>query len=430
MPKAISNNTPSDASDQETPPGPTETVTIGDTRVTLLGTAHVSRTSAEEVARFLASGDYDAVAVELCPSRYRTLTQPDSWGETDLFRVIREGRAGTLAAHLAVSAYQQRLAEQLGVDPGAEMRAAIDAADEQAVPLWLIDREVGITLKRLLWGVPWTHRLALVGGLLTSFLSREKVTEDDIERLKEGDVLESTFGEFAEHSPRLYNHLVGERDRFMAARLRQEVAASRRSGSFDQGVGDGVETGNRDHVLAVVGAGHLAGMVDELSRSDAADPATTIDELNQMPPRRRWLRAIPWLVVAAVAVAFVMGFRQSAELGFRLMGEWVVINGALSALGAAIAGAHVLTVAGAFVAAPITSLNPTVGAGMVVAAIETGLRRPRVTDFDSLRSDITHLKGWWRNRVARILLVFIMSTMGSAIGTYLAGFRIIEQLVR
>ena len=413
MPKAISNNAASDPSDQGTPPGPTETVTIGDTRVTLLGTAHVSRTSAEEVARFLASGDYDAVAVELCPSRYRTLTQPDSWGETDLFRVIREGRAGTLAAHLAVSAYQQRLAEQLGVDPGAEMRAAIDAADEQAMPLWLIDREVGITLKRLLWGVPWTQRLALVGGLLTSFLSREKVTEDDIERLKEGDVLESTFGEFAEHSPRLYDHLVGERDRFMAARLRQQV-----------------EAGNANHVLAVVGAGHLAGMVDELGRGDAPDPATTVDELNQMPHRRRWLKAIPWLVVAAVAVAFVLGFRQSTEMGFRLMGEWVVINGTLSALGAAIAGAHVLTVAGAFVAAPITSLNPTVGAGMVVAAIETGLRRPRVADFDSLRSDITHLKGWWRNRVARILLVFIMSTLGSAIGTYLAGFRIIEQLIR
>lgn len=416
MSKAISNKDVSEASDapaQGSPAGPTETVTIGGTRVTLLGTAHVSRSSAEEVAELLASGDYDAVAVELCPSRYRTLTQPDSWGETDLFRIIREGRAGTLAAHLAVSAYQQRLAEQLGVDPGAEMRTAIDAAESDNIPLWLIDRDVGTTLKRLLWGVPWTQRLALMGGLLTGFLSREKVTEDDIERLKEGDVLESTFGEFAQHSPRLYNHLVGERDRYMAARLRQQV-----------------EAGGAENVLAVVGAGHLSGMVAELNRSDAPDPATTVDELSQMPPRRRWLRAIPWVVVAAVAVAFVLGFRQSTEMGFRLMAEWVVINGTLSALGAAIAGAHVLTVAGAFIAAPITSLNPTVGAGMVVAAIETGLRRPRVTDFDSLRSDVTHLKGWWRNRVARILLVFIMSTLGSAIGTYLAGFRIIEQLVR
>ncbi|HKJ72198.1 MAG TPA: TraB/GumN family protein [Gammaproteobacteria bacterium] len=392
--------------------GPTETVELGGTRITLLGTAHVSRTSAEEVRSLLDSGDYDAVAVELCASRYRTLTQPDSWGETDLFRVIRDGRAGTLAAHLAVSAYQQRLAEQLGVDPGAEMRAAVETAEGRAMPLWLIDREVGTTLKRLLWGVPWIQRLALMGGLLTSFMSREEVTEDDIERLKEGDMLESTFGEFAEHSPKLYEHLVGERDRYMAARLRQEAGS-----------------GGPGHVLAVVGAGHLAGMAAELRRTDASDPAETVAELDRLPPRRRWLRAIPWIVVTAVAVGFVIGFQRSPELGLRLMGEWVVINGALSALGAAIAGAHVLTVLGAFVAAPITSLNPTVGAGMVVAAIEAGLRRPRVADFDNLRSDITRIKGWWRNRVARILLVFIMSTVGSAAGTYIAGFRIIHQLL-
>jgi len=415
MAKATTQTAVSEAAeDAPATHGPTETVTLGDTRITLLGTAHVSRTSAEEVTAMLASGDYDAVAVELCPSRHRSLTQPDAWGDTDLFRVIREGRAGTLAAHLAVSAYQQRLADQLGIDPGAEMKAAIDAADERDLPLWLIDREVGITLKRLLWGVPWMQRLALMGGLLTGFMSREKVTEDDIERLKEGDMLESTFGEFAEHSPKLYDHLVGERDRYMAARLRQQVEGS-----------------EARHVLAVVGAGHLAGMAAELRREEAgtADAAETVAELDRMPPRKRWLRAIPWLVVAAVAVGFVIGFQRSPELGFRLMGEWVVINGALSALGAAVAGAHILTVLGAFVAAPITSLNPTVGAGMVVAAIETGLRRPRVTDFDNLRSDVTRFKGWWHNRVARILLVFLLSTIGSAAGTYIAGFRIIEQLL-
>jgi pheromone shutdown-related protein TraB len=227
-------------------------------------------------------------------------------------------------------------------------------------------------------------------------------------------MLESTFGEFAEHSPKLYEHLVGERDRYMAARLRQEVGG-----------------GEARNVLAVVGAGHLAGMAEELRReeAEAADPAETVADLDRMPPKKRWLRAIPWLVVAAVAAGFVLGFQRSPELGFRLMGEWVIINGALSSLGAALAGAHILTVLGAFVAAPITSLNPTVGAGMVVAAIETGLRRPRVTDFDNLRSDVTRLKGWWHNRVARILLVFLLSTIGSAAGTYIAGFRIIEQLL-
>ncbi|SCX97474.1 TraB/GumN family protein [Thiohalorhabdus denitrificans] len=392
--------------------GPTRTIQLGETRITLLGTAHVSRASAEEVTEQIRSGRYDAVAVELCPSRYRTLTQPEAWGEMDLFRVIREGRAGMLASHLALTAYQQRLADQLGVDPGAEMRSAIDAAEEADLPLWCVDREVGTTLKRLLWGVPWTQRLSLMGGLLTSFLSRDRVTEEEIERLKEGDWLESTFGEFAERSPLLYEHLVQERDRYMVGRLRQELE------------GDGPR-----HVLVVIGAGHLAGMAERLEHPPETEPAAELAELDRLPPKKRWLRAIPWVVVAAVVVGFVIGFQRSPELGLQMVGEWVLINGGLSALGAALAGAHILTILGAFLAAPLTSLNPTVGAGMVVAAIEAGLRRPRVADFTTLRNQVTHLQGWWKNRVARILLVFVLSTLGSAVGTYLAGFRIIGKLV-
>ncbi|MFA9460364.1 TraB/GumN family protein [Thiohalorhabdus methylotrophus] len=392
--------------------GPTRTIQLGEARITLLGTAHVSKASAQEVTDQVQSGHYDAVAVELCPSRYRTLTQPDAWGEMDLFRVIREGRAGMLASHLALTAYQQRLADQLGVSPGAEMRSAIKAAEGADLPLWCVDREVGITLKRLLWGVPWIQRMTLIGGLMTSFLSRDKVTEEEIERLKEGDWLESTFGEFAEHSPVLYDHLVRERDRYMVARLRQEIG----------------EAGPR-HVLVVIGAGHLNGMAQRLEGPAEHDPAAEIAELDRLPPRKRWLRAIPWAVVAAVVAGFIIGFQRSPELGLRLVSEWVVINGGLSALGAALGGAHILTILGAFLAAPITSLNPTVGAGMVVAAIETGLRRPRVADFTSLRTEVTRLRGWWHNRVARILLVFVLSTLGSAAGTYLAGFRILGQLV-
>jgi len=403
----------STAAESASPAGPMETVQLNGSRITLLGTAHVSRASVEEVRSQIESGAYDAVAVELCASRYRSLTQADDWEQTDLFRIIREGRAGMLASHLALSAYQQRLAEQLGVDPGAEMRAAIESTRDRDLPLWCIDREVGITLKRLLWGVPWLQRFALMGGILTSFLSRERVSEDEIERLKEGDMLESTFGEFADHSPKLFEHLVGERDRYMVARLRQET-----------------EDRPGQNVLVVIGAGHLNGMVEALRReSDGPDPAAEIAELDRIPPKKRWLRAIPWLVVAAVVVGFVLGFQRSPELGMRLVSEWVLINGALSALGAALAAAHPLTVIGAFVAAPLTSLNPTVGAGMVVAAIETGLRKPRVGDFTGLRRQVTHLRGWWKNRVARILLVFVLSTIGSAAGTYIAGFRIIEKLL-
>ncbi len=244
-------------------------------------------------------------------------------------------------------------------------------------------------------------------------MSRQKISEDEIERLKEGDILESTFTQFAEQARALYVPLIEERDRYMAARIREEIAR-----------------GDHRHILAVVGAGHLKGM-ERCLREDPASqppPGEIIAELDQVPRPSRWPRLIPWLIVALILAGFALGFRHSSELGWQLVGDWVIINGALCALGTLLALGHPLTVAGAFVAAPITSLNPTIGAGMVTAAMETYLRRPSVGDFSRLRNDTTHLKGWWRNRVARILLVFLFSSLGSAAGTYLAGFRIFDRL--
>lgn len=382
----------------------------GERKITILGTAHVSRASADKVRQLLAEGDYDAVAVELCPSRYHAIMDPDALAKMDLFEVMRKGQVPMVTASLALGAYQQRLAEQFGVEPGAEMRAAIHSAQRAGQPVWLIDREIGVTLKRIYRSIPWWRRLNLFAGLMASVVSREEVKEEDIERLKEGDMLETTFSEFAAEEKDLYRPLIDERDRYMAARLRQEL-----------------DNGAATNILAVVGAGHLQGMVRYL-RDDDEDAAAVVADLDQLAPRSRWPKIIPWLIVALVFLGFAIGFQRSPDLGWTLVVEWVVINGGLSALGALIAGGHPLTVIGAFVAAPITSLNPTIGAGMVTAAIEIYLRKPSVGDFGRLRQDTTHLRGWWHNRVARTLLVFLFSTLGSAIGTYLAGFRIFDHL--
>lgn len=389
---------------------PLPSVVRENVRFTLLGTAHVSRASADEVARAVRSGDYDAVAIELCASRFKAMREPDSLARMDLFQVIRQGRAGMVAASLALGAYQQRLAEQFGVEPGAEMKAAVDAARDAGLPLLLIDREIGVTLRRIYRRLGWWQRLNLVAGLMASLFSREQVTAEEIERLKEGDILESTFAEFARRSEALYDTLIRERDRYMAARLIEE--ARRRP---------------LGHVLVVVGAGHAAGLAERL-RAPPADPATEQAALEQTPPRRRGARLIPWIVVALVLSGFALGFSRSGALGWQLVLDWVLINGTLSALGAAAAGAHPLSVLSAFAGAPLTSLNPTIGAGMVVAAVEMALRRPRVSDFERLRRDVARPRGWWHNRVARTLLVFLFATVGSVIGTYVAGFRIVERL--
>ena len=381
-----------------------------DARVVLLGTAHVSRASAEEVREQLDSSDYDAVAVELCNSRYLSLIDPDAITRMDLFQVIREGKASMVAAQLALSAYQQRLAEQFNIEPGAEQRQAIAQAQKHGLPVLLIDRDIGVTLRRVVANVSWWKRAGLVGGLLASVLSREDVGEEEIEKLKEGDMLETTFSEFAAERKDLFDPLIAERDRYMAARILKERS----------------EHGYRN-ILAVIGAGHQKGIAEQLDRG-IEDPAGVIRELEVLPKKRKWLKLLPWVIAALIISGFVMGFSKSSALGWNLIAEWVMINGTLSALGALIAGGHIVTILTAFVAAPLTSLNPTIGAGMVTGAVETLLRKPRVGDFESLRHDVTHWSGWWKNRVSRILLVFLLSTLGSAAGTYIAGFRIFDKL--
>ena len=421
---------------------------VDECEVTLLGTAHISRASADKVKEMLQSGDFDSVAIELCYSRHRSIIDPDALAKMDLFQVIREGKATMVAASLALGAFQQRMAEKLNIKPGAEMRAAIEVGDQLKMPVLLIDREIGTTLKRVYRRVGFWQRMNLIAGLMASVVSRHEVSEEEIERLKEGDILESTFAQFAEEAKELYTPLVDERDKFMAARIKQEV-----------------RKGSHRKMLVVIGAGHLKGITHYLQNwdesilqdnaqpdtqqarpvetksigaeaqqstkvasSSSPDPVAVINHFNYIPPTSKWPRIIPWAIVLLIFAGFALGFSRSPDLGWQLVADWVIINGGLAAIGALIALAHPITIIGAFIAAPITSLNPTIGAGMVTAAIETGLRRPRVEDFSRLRADTTHLKGWWSNGVTRVLLVFLFSTLGSAVGTYLAGFRIFERL--
>ncbi|MCG6658571.1 TraB/GumN family protein [Halomonas campisalis] len=403
-----------DSQDPVIDPGPTEAlsgphriVELDGTRYTLLGTAHVSAESAEDVRRLIRSGDFDAVAIELCDSRHQNLSDPDALGGQDLFEIFRQGKAGMVAASLALGAFQQRVAEQSGIEPGAEMRAALEETRRRELPLLLIDRDVGITLKRIYHNVPWWQRFSLFSGLLGSVLSRQEVKPEEIERLKEGDVLESTFSEFAAESEALFTPLITERDRYMVMRLAEDAPP-----------------GRYRNVLVVIGAGHLKGMAETLEQPLPPSPREEREKLDTTPPPSKMWRALPWLVTVLVLTGFAIGFSRNTELGWQLVSEWFLINGVFSALATTIALAHPVTIAATFFAAPLTSLNPTIGAGFVAAGVELFMRKPKVRDFSTLRHDVTELRGWWRNRVSRTLLVFMLATLGSAAGTWVAGFRI------
>lgn len=390
---------------------PLERVTRDGVEFVVLGTAHVSRASVAAVEALVANEAFDAIAVELCPSRAEGMRNPDAFKQMDLFQVIRQGKVGMVAASLVLSSFQQRLAAQYGIQPGAEMKAAMDGAERANLPVWLIDREVGTTLKRAWRSVGVWSRFGLLGGLIASVFEREQVDEKEIEKLKEGDLLESAFGEFAQGSAPLYNSLIGERDEYMAARLRELAQAA-----------PGVR-----RVLVVIGAGHLKGLCGHL-RGQQEPPARRIAELAQLPPKARWPKWLALGLVLLVFAAIAYAFHRNPSLGALALRNWVLFTGGCAALGALAAGAHPLSILAAFVAAPIKPFRPGIPAGGISAMAEAWIRRPRVADFETLRDDIGDWKGWWKNRVARTLLNFILVSAGTVIGEYAAGIQIFKSL--
>jgi len=375
----------------------------------ILGTAHISQSSVDTVNELLNTDAFDTVAIELDDMRFEAMTNPDKYKNMDLIKIIKNKQTSMIAVNLALSAYQNRLAQQLGVEPGAEMKAAIALANDKGLTLWKIDRNIRTTMKRAWRSMRLLDKFELMfsfGG----FFDKDEITAEEIEKLKTGDVLESTFSDFADESQPLYNSLIHERDDYMAARLLQETK----------------DTASKN-ILVVIGAGHLKGMCAAIKNKIAAD--ATVEKLDIIPPGAQWVKYIPWIITTVIIAGFVIGFNRSPELGFELIKTWVLYNGLLAAIGAALARAHIVTIITAFLAAPLTSLNPAVAAGMVAALVETYFRKPKVSDFENLQLDATELKGWWKNPVTRILLVFILTNLGSGIGTWVSGFKIASALV-
>ncbi len=277
------------------------------------------------------------------------------------------------------------------------------------MPLEVIDRDITTTLQRMYRGVSFWQKIKLFSSLVASIFVGEEITEEQIESLKEGDMLHSLVEEFGDVLPSVKKVLIDERDQYMVGRLIQLTESP-----------DGPK-----NILAMVGAGHLIGM---LPAFDHPPRQENLEELDRKPPPGRTGYYIGWAIGLFILSMFIVGYMRSPELGGQLVLQWIVINGGLSALGSAIAFAHPLSILTAFLAAPLTSLNPTVGAGMVVGMVETWLRKPKVSDFEALREDIGQFSQWWHNGVIRVFLIFFFANLGSAIGTFIAGSSIVYQI--
>lgn len=362
--------------------------------VILIGTAHVSRESAELVTRVIEEETPDTVCVELCQSRYQAITQKNKWQDTDLVKVIKEKKAFLLLSNLLLASFQKRIGKKLGIKPGEEMLRAVKAAGEVGASLVPADRDIRTTLSRAWRLMGFWKKIKLLTQLVLSMGETDSLTEKDIEEMKKKDVLESLLAEMGEVLPELRRILIDERDRYLAYKIR---------------------TSPGEKVVAVVGAGHVPGI--KKCWNDPVD----IGPLEQIPPKGKVVAFLKWGIPSVVTGLIVLGFFfAGASVGTNMLKWWVLANGVLSGIGAIIALAHPLTVLAAVVAAPLTSLNPMIAAGWVAGLVEVLLGKPKVKDFERLPEDISSVRGFWRNKITRILLVVIFTNLGSSLGTFVA----------
>ena len=374
-------------------------LTLGGKQIVLVGTAHVSRESVEEVRRVIREERPDRVCLEIDQSRYGSLVEKNRWQNLDIGRVLRQKKGFLLLANLVLSAFQRRMGRELGVQPGEEMLAAVEACQELAIPFSLCDRDIQVTLRRAwgrssLWG-----KNKMLAALLSSLFTTEKLSEADIEQLKRKNALQGMMEELADFLPTVKEVLIDERDRYLAT---------------------GIFRAEGRKVVAVVGAGHMDGIVRDLQALAEGRLEDRLEPLEVVPRGRRLWTWIGWLIPLAIVGLLVLGFvKGGGNVGLAMIWRWVLMCGGLSALGALVAFAHPLTILTAFVAAPITTLSPTIGVGLFTGVVEATLRRPRVIDFEQLSGDLSSLKGFFHNRITHILLVFFLSSVGAMVGTFI-----------
>ena len=370
----------------------------------LVGTAHVSRESTALVRAVIERERPDTVCVELDRQRYEALSQKRSWEALDLRQIIRKQQLAALLANLVLASYQKKLGGALGVQPGAELIEATRVADELGIRVELCDRDVRITLRRAWASTSLWKKAMLLATLLTSIFDRPEISEEELRKLREQDVLSELMRELGEAMPGLKRVLIDERDVFLTQKMKE--APGRR-------------------ILAVIGAGHVAGIRRALVAPGTAD----LEEINRIPPMRpvwKWVGwGVPGLILGALVV---IGLQRGADVAGENLLFWIVANGVPSTLGALIALAHPATVIAAFFVAPVTSLIPVIGAGYVLAFLQAYLAPPLVSEFESVTDDVTSPRRWWSNRLLRIMLVFVFTTLGSLIGTYVGGYAIVSNL--
>jgi len=380
----------------------THRLTLNDKEIILIGTAHVSRQSAEEVKKVIEEEKPDTVCLELCDSRYKTITESDKWKNTDIFKIIKQKKALILLINLVLSSYQKRLAKQFGINPGQEMIQGITSAKEIGAEIYLADRDIQTTLRRLWQGVGLWGKIKLLFQLILGMLIDEEITEEELEKMKSQDILTSTLNELADSFPQFKAILIDERDQYLAQKIKEAPGKK---------------------IVAVLGAGHIPGVKTELFKEH------DLDNLKRLKPVSLRFKILGWSIPAIILILIIATFSVDKTAGTNQILSWIIWNGSLAGLGTLLAFGHPLSILVAFCVSPISSLSPLLAAGWFAGLTEAYIRKPNVQDFENIAEDIHTLKGFWRNKVTHILLVVVLANIGSSLGTVIAGLDIVKHFL-
>lgn len=365
----------------------------------LIGTAHVSKHSAEQVKEVIERERPDSVCVELDAQRYQTIMEGNKWQDTDIFKIIKEKKATLLLVNLLLSSFQKRIARQFGVNPGQEMIQGIESAKATGANLVLADRNIQVTFSRIWHGIGFWGKMKLITEIVLSIFSDETISEEEMEKLKTQDMLSSILEDFTKSFPRLKVPLIDERDQYLAQKIKEAPGQK---------------------VVAVLGAAHVPGIKEEIKKDH------DLKALTRVPPKSKTVKIIGWSIPVLIIALIVYTFSVNPSVGAQQTLSWVLCTGSFAALGTALAFGHPLSILTAFVVAPITTLHPLIAAGWFAGLTQAYICRPSVKDFENLSEDIYSLKGFWNNKVTRILIVVSLANVGGSIGTFVGGADVIR----
>ena len=373
--------------------------------ILLIGTAHVSRHSVDLVTEVISQERPDSVCIELDEKRYQALTEEKRWQRLDLKTVIKKKQLSTLMVSLMMASYQKKLGENLGVSPGAELLAAAQTARQFDIPVSLCDRDIRVTLRRAWKSTSFFKKGYLLTSLIAGLFDSEEIDEQKLEELKQQDVLTELMAEMGESLPDMKKVLIDERDIYLSEKIKSTPG---------------------NNLVAVVGAGHVNGII----KSFHQDKSHLLAEIDTIPPVSKGWKTAGWLIPLVIIAAIgIIAYQKGAAVAGENIQYWILANGIPASIGAVLALAHPATILSAFAAAPITSLTPVIGAGYVTAFIQVMTCPPVVREFETVGNDISSFSGWWRNKLLRVFLVFFLTGIGSAIGTYIGGYEIIKTLM-